>query len=125
MRQRSHRMGVGLLMGLALSGPVFAQEGGEPSGFGPLIGILLMLAVFFFLIILPQSRKAKKHAELIRNLEKGDQVIIQGGIHGKIYGLTEQMLTLEVAPQVRIRVNRDSVVSKEETGVQEQSKAAS
>lgn len=98
-----------------MSSPLWAQETAaeKPSGLSPLLGIVLMLAVFFFLIILPQSRKAKKHAQFIASLQKGDSVVTQSGIYGKIYGLADRVVTLEIAPQVRIRVDRNSIVAKD------------
>lgn len=94
---------------------LLAQDsGGESGGFGGLIGIVLMLAVFFFLIILPQSRRAKKHAQFVANLEKGDEVVTQGGIYGKVFGLADRVVTLEIAPQVRIRIDRNTIASKAE-----------
>jgi len=69
-----------------------------------------MFAVFFFLIILPQGRKAKKHAQYLSQLKKGDAVVTQGGLYGRIVGLTEKVASLEVASKVSIRVDRTSIV---------------
>lgn len=93
---------------------LIAQEssGAEGGGGFQIIGILLLFAVFFFLIILPQSRKAKKHAQFVNSLQKGDEVVTQSGIYGKIHGLAEKVVTLEVAPQVRLRVDRNTILAK-------------
>ena len=74
-----------------------------------MIGILLMLAVFFFLVIWPQSRKAKKQAEFLSKLQKGDAVVTMGGLYGRISGLTEKVVTLEVSNKVLVRVDRQSI----------------
>lgn len=89
----------------------------EPAGnpFGPWMGILLMLAVFFFLIILPQSRKAKKQAQFLQSLKRGDSVVTQSGLYGKIYGIADRIITLEIAPNVRIRVDRQSIAALDTT----------
>ncbi|MGA0164195.1 MAG: preprotein translocase subunit YajC [Bdellovibrionota bacterium] len=107
-----------VMFSLGVSG-LLAQEQAPaaeaPNAFSPLIGIVLMLAVFFFLIILPQSRKAKKQAQFLSSLEKGDEVVTVSGLYGKIYGLTERIVTLEIAPNVRIRVDRNSIASKDQS----------
>ncbi len=100
----------------AQEAPAKSTPAAEPSFMGsPFIGLLLMVAVFFFLIILPQSRKAKKHAQFIAALEKGDAVVTNSGLYGKIYGLTDKVITLEIAPNVRIRVDRQSIAGKDPT----------
>jgi preprotein translocase subunit YajC len=103
---------------LASSSTLFAQDAApaataQGSGMMNLIGIFLMLGVFFFLIILPQSRKAKKHAKFLSELQKGDAVVTQGGVMGKIHGLAEKVVTLEVSPKVYIRVDRQSITGRD------------
>lgn len=95
---------------------IFAQESAPAKGqqqWSPFVGILLMLAVFFFFIMLPQSRKAKKQAHFLANLEKGDAIVTQGGLYGKIHGLADRIVTLEIAPNVKIRIDRQSIASKD------------
>lgn len=83
------------------------------SDWSPLVGIVLMLSVFFFLIILPQSRKAKKQAEFLASLQKGDAVVTQAGLYGKITGIAEKVVTLEIAPNVRVRIDRQTILAKD------------
>jgi preprotein translocase subunit YajC len=86
-----------------------------PKGdWSPILGIVLMFAVFFFLIILPQSRRAKKQAQFLSQLQKGDNIVTQAGIYGKIVGLADKVVTLEIAPNVKIRVDRQTIVGKDE-----------
>lgn len=94
----------------------WAQDsGGQASGglggllTGPLPMLVLMFAIFYFLLIRPQQKKAKAHKDLLANLHKGDEVITSGGVYGKITGLTDQVVVIEVAPQVRIKVARGHV----------------
>src|SRR5262245_2358687 len=70
----------------------------------------LMFAVFYFMLIRPQAKKAKEHREMLGGLKKGDEVITQGGIYGKITGLTDSVATLEVSEKVRIRVVRSQIL---------------
>jgi preprotein translocase subunit YajC len=85
----------------ASSGP-----GGAMSQFVPLIAIF---AIFYFLVLRPQSKKAKDHQKMLGELKKGDEVVTQGGIIGKISGITDAELTLQVQEGVRLRVTRASV----------------
>jgi len=94
--------------------------GGAPSGgggagglgsmlSGPLPMLILMFAIFYFLLIRPQQKKAKTHREMLNNLRKGDNVLTAGGMFGRVTGLDEQVVILEIAPQVRVKVNRGSI----------------
>ena len=67
---------------------------------------LLIIVIFYFLIIRPQQKKAKEHRTLLENLKKGDNVITQGGVYGKIAAIQDQIVILEIADKVRIRVAR-------------------
>ena len=71
---------------------------------------ILIFAVFYFLLIRPQQKKAKEHQAYLANLKRGDKVITSGGIYGQITGLTESAVTLEVAENVRIKVSRSSIL---------------
>ena len=88
-----------------------APTGGEGAGggFTTFIPLILMFAIFYILLIRPQQQKAKKMRELLSNLKKDDMVITTGGIHGKITGLTDTIVTLEIAPNVRIKVSRGQI----------------
>jgi len=90
---------------------LIAQEAAPApqGGMNSLFGILLMIIVFFALVIWPQSRKAKKHAEFINSLKKGDAVVTQGGLYGRVSGIAEKVVTLEIASKVFIRVDRQSI----------------
>ena len=74
--------------------------GGEGGGFGAFIPLILMFAIFYFLLIRPQQKKAKQHREVLSSLKKGDRVISSGGLHGMITGLTEDVVTMEELPDV-------------------------
>ena len=76
---------------------------------GPLPMLILMFAVFYFLLIRPQQKKQKAHKEMLANLRKGDQVMTSGGVFGRITGIDDQIVVLEIAPQVKIKVSRASV----------------
>jgi preprotein translocase subunit YajC len=81
-------------------------EQGSQSGWGALVPLVLMFVIFYFLLIRPQQQKQKKHRQMLANIKKGDVVITSGGIHGKVTGLTDAAVTLEIAEKVRVKVSR-------------------
>jgi preprotein translocase subunit YajC len=70
-----------------------------------------MFVIFYFLLIRPQQKKSKDHREMIKNLRKGDRIMTGGGIHGRITGMGETTLTVEIADRVRVKVNRGNITS--------------
>ena len=83
--------------------------GGGQGGIGAFLPLILMFVVFYFLLIWPQQKKAKAHRQVLSNLQKGDNVVTSSGIYGTITGLTDTVVTLEIAEKVRIKVARNSI----------------
>jgi len=83
--------------------------GGQGSSFTAFIPLILMFAIFYFLLIRPQQKKAKAHKETLTQLKKGDQIVSSGGLHGVITGLADDVVTMEIAPKVRVKISRGSV----------------
>ncbi len=83
--------------------------GGQGGGFGAFVPLILMFAIFYFLLIRPQQKKAKQHREMVGSLRKGDRAVSSGGLHGVVTGLTDDVVTMEIAPKVRVKVSRGSV----------------
>ncbi len=83
--------------------------GGQGGGFSAFIPLILMFAIFYFLLIRPQQKKAKQHKTLLASLKKGDKVVSTGGLHGMVTGLTDDVVTMEIAPKVRVKVSRGSI----------------
>ena len=79
---------------------------GQFTQFAPLI---LIFVVFYFLLIRPQQKQAKKHQEYLNNLKVGHKVVTKGGMHGQITALTDQIVTLEIDKDVRVRISRDAI----------------
>jgi preprotein translocase subunit YajC len=75
----------------------------------PLILMVLMVGIFYFLLIRPQQKKAKEHKALLDHLKEGDQIITSGGILGTIVKIDDQVVNLEIADKVRIKVARASI----------------
>ncbi|HON96087.1 MAG TPA: preprotein translocase subunit YajC [Deltaproteobacteria bacterium] len=74
--------------------------------------LVLIFVVFYFLLILPQKKKAQEHKKMLESLQKGDDVITSGGIHGKVVGITDNVLTLDVGEKVKIKVSREFITQK-------------
>jgi preprotein translocase subunit YajC len=90
----------------------FAQltpGGGGPSQLLSFLPLVLVFVIFYFLLIRPQQKKAKDHQQMLGKLKKNDEVMTSGGIYGKVTALTDNIVTVEVAPNVRIRVNRPQI----------------
>jgi preprotein translocase subunit YajC len=77
------------------------------------IPLILIFVVFYFLLIRPQQKKVKEHQELVANLKRGDAVVTSGGIYGEITGMTDTVITLEIADNVRIKVARGHIAGKQ------------
>ncbi|NTW17127.1 MAG: preprotein translocase subunit YajC [Syntrophaceae bacterium] len=87
--------------------------GGGGTGGGGDISFIIMMAVvfgiFYVLMIRPQQQKQKEVKKMRENLNHGDMVVTVGGIHGKVTGLTETLVTLEIAEKVRIKISREYI----------------
>jgi preprotein translocase subunit YajC len=68
-----------------------------------------MFAIFYFLLIRPQQKKSKQHKAMLGAVRKGDKVITSGGLHGEITGMTDDAVTMEIAPKVRVKVSRGAI----------------
>ena len=94
--------------------PAYAQAAG-PGGMGDLFGMILplvmIMVVFYFLLIRPQQRKAKDHQELLKKIARGDTVITQGGLIGKVTKIVDDHeIQVEVGDNVKVRVLRSGVI---------------
>ena len=90
---------------LAQTAPGFGGAG-QMLNFLPLV---LVFADFYFLLIRPQQKKAKEHQQMLGRLKRNDEVMTSGGIYGRVMALTDEVVTLEVAPNVRLRVHRPQI----------------
>ena len=95
--------------------PAFAQatgSGGFGSTFGSLVPLLLIFLIMYFIIIRPQQKKIKEHKNMVDNLRRGDQVLTQGGILGKITKVKEgEEIEVELAKDVKVSIIRSTIVN--------------
>lgn len=86
------------------------QANGEGGGqWGGMIMILAMIVIFYFFMIRPQSKKQKELRKAREAMKKGDKVVTAGGIHGRIKELKDNIVQLEIAPNVTIKIDKNSV----------------
>ena len=114
----------GLIGGLLISvifigGCVPAGEPGAPGAEAStwatmLIPLILIVAIFYFLMIRPQRKKQKEHQQLVEELKRGDKVITAGGIYGVIESTSEDSIVIKVESGTTLRIARNSVTIKRE-----------
>ena len=85
------------------------EAAGGAGGFASFVPLILMFAIFYFLLIRPQQKKAKEHREMVSSLKKGDRIVTSGGIHGRITAVDDTVLTVEISDRVRVKVSRGNV----------------
>ena len=86
-----------------------AAPAGGDAGFMGLLPIVLMFVLLYFLMIRPQMKRAKEHKQMVEALQKGDEVITAGGMVGRISEMGDAYVTLEVAPNTQVSVQRAAV----------------
>ena len=87
-------------------------QGGSPAlgaDIWSMLPIILMFVVLYFLMIRPQMKRAKEHKTMIEALQKGDEVVAAGGVLGRISKISESYITLQIASNVEIQVQRPAV----------------
>jgi preprotein translocase subunit YajC len=96
--------------------PAQTPAEGEGGGFDwtLIIFLVLIFAIFYFLMIRPQRKRAKEQRELMAGLQKGDRVITTGGVYGVIESLSEDSVVIKVESGATIRVARSSIAGKRE-----------
>ena len=93
-----------------------AQLGGGQSPMSMLLFFGLLFAVMYFVMIRPQQKQAKEQRSLLGSLKKGDDVVTQGGVLGRIHAVSDKLVTLEVASGVKVRVLKSSIQGKSALG---------
>lgn len=88
-----------------------AQGGSEQVLFTTVVPLAALFAIFYFLIIRPQTKKASEHSQMLSGLKRNDEVVTTGGLIGRIHELGDKVVTLEIAPNVRVRVERPQIAS--------------
>ncbi len=105
---------IAVTLSVSTAGAQTAPSGGGGAPVSPLMNLvpfIVMLGIMYMLMIRPQMKKQKQHQAFLGGLKRGDDVLTSGGILGRVEGLTDLFVTLEIAPGVRIKVLRTQVSS--------------
>jgi preprotein translocase subunit YajC len=103
-----------------LEGTAFAQAaaaGAAPQGLidqiitNPVLPIAFIFVIMYFLLLRPQTKKAGDHRKMLDALKRNDEVVTTGGLIGRIVELSDKLVTLEIAPNVRVRIERSQIGS--------------
>jgi len=96
-----------------MTGVAWAQAGGggAPPTLVSFLPLALVFVVFYFLLIRPQQQKAKEHKLLLANLKKNDQIITSGGLYGRVLTLADDVVTVEIAPNVKVLISRPQIAT--------------
>ncbi|MBI1869722.1 MAG: preprotein translocase subunit YajC [Chlamydiae bacterium] len=90
---------------LAMASP----QGGQGSPFASMVPFLLIVPIFYFLLIRPQQKRQKQFKQMVAQLKKDDRVVTAGGIHGLVLSVKEHTLTLKIADNVKVEIDRSSI----------------
>ena len=94
--------------------PLMPREGANPTAV-LLLQLVMIFAIFYFILIRPQRKERQRHQEMLSTLSRGDQIMTNGGILGVIVHATEQALTIKTGENTRIVVDRGHIARKIET----------
>jgi preprotein translocase subunit YajC len=93
------------------SADVFAQAAPAADPILSFLPLVILFIVFYFLLIRPQSKRVKEHKSMLDSLKKGDEVVTNGGVLGKVTGIGENFVQLEIANNITVKVQRPSISS--------------
>lgn len=78
---------------------------------GMFMPMILVFVIFYLLMIRPQQKERKRHQALLQNLKKGDSVVTSAGIHGQVHGIADNIVTVEIAENVRIKMEKAQITT--------------
>ena len=104
--------------------PGMGDGGAGGSPIAAILPFVLIFVLFYFLILRPQQKQQRMKQDMLKNLKRGDMVITAGGIYGRILNVAEDVITLEIAKGVSVRVSRGSVSGLENPVKEEEEKKA-
>jgi preprotein translocase subunit YajC len=95
-----------------MAGLAYAQGPGGAAGPGPIVSLMPIAAMFvvlYFLLIRPQQKRTREHETMVQNLKRNDEIVTTGGLYGRVQTIADKVLTVEIAPNVRVRIDRAQV----------------
>ncbi len=98
-------------MSFFISDALAAAPQGQPDPLMSFLPLILIFVVFYFLLIRPQSKRAKEHKQMVEALSRGDEVVTNGGLLGRISGVGDNFVELDIAEGVTVKVQRQSIAN--------------
>ena len=89
-----------------------SAQAGQPSILASLLPLIILFVIFYFLVILPQQRQAKKHKQMIESLKKGDKIVTNGGIIGEVVRNEPDNLVVRISKDVEVRIDKSAIARK-------------
>ncbi len=89
----------------------YAQDAAAAGGLMSFLPLIVIFAVFYFMLIRPQMKRSKEHRNLVAGLSKGDEVVTNGGLLGRITDVSESFVTLELADKLEVKLQRQAVTN--------------
>jgi preprotein translocase subunit YajC len=96
---------------LAMAPPPTAPGAPQPNPLVSFFPFIIIIVMFYFLLIRPQQKRAKEHKALIDNLKSGDKILTSGGIYGVVTNVKDKVVTVRIADNVKIELDKASVAS--------------
>jgi preprotein translocase subunit YajC len=97
-------------------------SGGQPSAFEMFVPFIFIFVIFYFLIIRPQSKRQKDHAKFLTEVKRGDEIVTSSGILGRVEGINENFVTLEIADGVKVKMLRSQIATSQKAATAEEKK---
>ncbi len=89
----------------------YAQDAAPQGGLLSFLPLIIIFVVFYFLLIRPQTKRAKEHRQLVANLATGDEVVTNGGLLGRITDVGDSFVTVELSDNVKVKLQKHAVAS--------------
>lgn len=91
--------------------PQAGAGGGAQSAFASFLPLIIIFAIFYFLLIRPQQKRAKQHKEMMAALKKGDKVMTSGGIYGVVDSVSERTVILKIAEETKVKFGKANIAA--------------
>lgn len=88
------------------------EQAAGPGIMASILPLVVLFAIFYFLVIYPQQKQVKKHKEMVNNLKKGDKIITSGGIYGEVAKVEEESFQIKVAGETTIKLAKEFIAKK-------------
>lgn len=100
------------MYGIWMNQVLLGQAAGSSSGLDMFVPMILIVGIMYFIIIRPENKRKKEHAELLNSLQKGDEVVTASGMLGKIVGVEGSVVQIEIADRVKVKLLKERIAGR-------------